>query len=278
MRAFTERGPEIQQKTEKGRQDTHKIRQNTKKFLVLPDLIPHNLGMSSLPNATDGPNAHGSGEYKLEISDESFSFTSHIIGDPRPTGAQIAELYGAKPLTDFVVLQHLKTGELESLRPTEEVDLTAAGVERFFVIRGSELYRFQIEELNMEWPIPKIPCNDVRFLGGIDAEAALVMERGGVSHPLKNDELINLKPDGVEKIHIRRGKEMVTVSYAEKPFDLERRDYTIEELIGIFGVPAGYKLDLITTDGDFRELKPGEKIKAKEGMEFASHPPRGQSS
>lgn len=272
MRAFTEWIPDIQQKTDK-------VRQYRNKKLVLVCINHHNVGtMSSLPNAADGPEAYGQGEFKLEIADESFSFTTHKIADPRPTGAQIAELYGAKPRTDFVVLQHLKTGELESLRPTEEVDLTAAGVERFFVIRGSQLYRFQVEEMNMEWPVAKISCNNIRFLGGIDAEAPLVLEREGVIHPLKDEELINLKPDGVEKIHIRRGKNIVTVYYAEKPFELERRDYTNEELIGIFDVPAGYKLDLITKDGDFRELKPGEKIKVKEGMEFASHPPRGQSS
>ena len=234
--------------------------------------------MSSEPNTTDGPGANALGEFKLEISDDSFSFNTYKITDPRPTGAQIAELCGAKPRTDFVVLQHLKSGELESLRPTEEVDLTTAGVERFFVIRGSQLYRFQIEELNMEWPVAKIACNDVRFLGGIAADSPLFLDRNGVSHPLNDDELINLKPDGVEKIHIRRGKDTVMVHYAEKSFELERRDYTTEELIGVFSVPAGYKLDFITKDGDFRELKPGERILAKEGMEFASHPPRGQSS
>ena len=248
-------------------------------MLVLPGFRSYNIGtMSSKSNATDGLSKLGSGKFRLEISDEGFSFTTYKTDDPRPTGAQIAELCGAKPGTDFVVLQHLKTGELESLRPTEVVDLTAAGVERFFVIRGSELYRFQIVELNMEWPIPEIACKNVRFLAGIDADAPLVLERNGVSYPIREDELINLKPSGVERIHIRRGKDTVTVHYAEKSFELERREYTTEELIGIFAVPAGYKLDLITKDGDFRELKVGEKIKAKEGMEFASHPPRGQSS
>ena len=46
----------------------------------------------------------------------------------------------------------------------------------------------------------------------------------------------------------------------------------------VFGVPAGYKLDIIGADGVFREMAAGERLKVKEGMEFASHPPVGQSS
>ena len=45
-----------------------------------------------------------------------------------------------------------------------------------------------------------------------------------------------------------------------------------------FGVPTGYRLDLISKDGEFRELKPGEKIKVKDCMEFSSHVQTGQSS
>jgi hypothetical protein len=45
-----------------------------------------------------------------------------------------------------------------------------------------------------------------------------------------------------------------------------------------FNVPSGYKLDLVTKEGELRELKPAEKTRMSEGLEFVSHPPRGQSS
>ncbi len=43
-------------------------------------------------------------------------------------------------------------------------------------------------------------------------------------------------------------------------------------------MPAGYKLDLIKPDGEFKELKPGKTLKVRDGMEFTSHVPAGQSS
>ncbi len=70
----------------------------------------------------------------------------------------------------------------------------------------------------------------------------------------------------------------VTVLYKEIPFELKRGVYTTEELITVFSAPAGYLLDLIGRDGEFRELKPGEKIKLRQDMEFSSHPPVGHSS
>jgi hypothetical protein len=220
----------------------------------------------------------GSQAFSFEIGNQEFNFTSYRISDQKPTGAQIAELVGAHPISDFVVLQHLKTGELESLRPTETIDLAEAGIERFFVIEGSELFRFEVEGLSMEWPITSILPAHVKFLGKIPAGSGLLLDRGGPSEHVDDDEPINLRRDGVERIRILKGKNTVTVYYADAPFELERREYTTEELIARFGVPAGYLLDLVRKNGEFKELKPGEKIKAKEGLEFASHPPRGQSS
>jgi hypothetical protein len=70
----------------------------------------------------------------------------------------------------------------------------------------------------------------------------------------------------------------VTVYYKETPFELRRGVYTTEELVTVFSAPAGYLLDLIGQDGEFRELKPSEKIKIRKDMEFSSHPPAGHSS
>lgn len=81
-----------------------------------------------------------------------------------------------------------------------------------------------------------------------------------------------------EKTKATHEPHVVTVTYKQQSFDLEKRDWTTEELSEKFGVPAGYKLDLIDKKGEFVELKPGESLKLKDGMEFTSHAPRGQSS
>lgn len=216
--------------------------------------------------------------FELSISDENFEFRRFRSSDRKITGAQIAELAGKHPVTDFVILKHLKTHELESLRPTELADLGEDGIERFFVIQSGEIYRFTVEGLSMEWPRGSICCSNVKFLAGIPADECLVLDVGECKRALEDDEMIDLKCPGVEELRIRKGPKTVTVKYGDREFILQRREYTTEELMKEFGVPAGYRLDLISKDGEFRELKPGEKIKVKDCMEFSSHVPTGQSS
>lgn len=220
---------------------------------------------------------HGKG-FELSISDESFEFQPFRTSDRKITGAQVAELVGKHPVTDFVILKHLKTHELESLRPTELAVLGEDGIERFFVIRSGEIYRFTVEGLSMEWPCGSIRCSNVKFLAGIPADECLVLDVGDCNRVLEDDDMIDLKCPGVEELRIRKGAKTVIVKYGDKEFTLQRREYTTEELMKEFGVPTGYRLDLISKDGEFRELKPGEKIKVKDCMEFSSHVPTGQSS
>ena len=74
------------------------------------------------------------------------------------------------------------------------------------------------------------------------------------------------------------GKGTVSIEYREQLFEVERRQWTTEKLIELFGVPAGHILDLIEPDGEIKELKPGRKVNVREGMVFTSHVPIGQSS
>jgi hypothetical protein len=177
------------------------------------------------------------------------------------------------------VLQHLNTGELETLRPTETTDLIDNGVERFFVIRGSELFRFTVDGLSMEWPLDAILAEQIKFLARVAMTAELILETSSGDRIIPNGEAVNLSGGGVERLKTRTKPRTVTVIYNhDQRFEMEVRDYTTEELMQRFNVPSGYKLDLVTKEGELRELKPGEKTRMSEGLEFVSHPPRGQSS
>ncbi|WP_428150906.1 multiubiquitin domain-containing protein [Brevundimonas sp.] len=218
------------------------------------------------------------GGYRIEISDETFEVRLVRLDDRKVVGLQIAEAAGKRPIEDFAVLRHLKTGEIESLRPTEPVDLTESGVERFFIVRGSSNHRFTVEGLAMEWPRDKLAARHIKFLAGAKDDQILILDGDDGDRVLDDDEEVDLSAAGVERFKLRTIRKTVTVFYKEAPYDLERRAYTTEELLGVFSVPSGYKLDLIENDGEFRELKAGEQVKVREGMEFSSHPPVGQSS
>lgn len=218
------------------------------------------------------------GGFLAEIGDEAFQFHRVTFDDRKVVGVQIAEAVGAHPIEAFVILRHLRSGELESIRPTEPVDLGEEGVERFFVTRGDDLHRFTVEGLSMEWPKKKLAAKYIKFLAKAEDEQVLVLDAEDGDVVFEDDEFVDLAAPGVERLMLRHPPNTVTVYYKEKPFDLRHGVYTTEQLIGVFSVPLGYLLDLIERDGEFRELKPGESLKVREDMEFSSHPPVGHSS
>lgn len=237
-----------------------------------------NMKTTSSSTSFPAEGSHRPQKAQILVANEDFTFQNVQVEDLRITGAQVAEAIGARPVSEFVVLHHLKNGELETLRPTELVDVGGTEKSRFFVIRGSETYRFVVEGLHLEWPVQKILGRHIKLLAHIPEDEVLTLDREEGDLVIGDDDFVNLKPPGVEELKIRRGPRFVTVYYGEAPVKMERRCYSTEELLEAFQVTAGYLLDLISECGEFRELKPREKTCLKEGMKFSSHPPRGQSS
>ena len=211
--------------------------------------------------------------------DAEFAFAKVRFDDAEVTGARICTAAGRHPIDDFVVLRHLPSGELETLRPSETSKLEEHGANRFFVVKGAETHRFFVEDPAMEWPHKKLVAWQIKFLAGAGEDQALTLERHGAVQVFDDDDELFIGGHEVDRFRLRHRERTVTIIYGSHvEFVLERRIYTTEELMTVFRVPAGYKLDIIGADGVFRKLEPGERIKVKDGMEFASHPPVGQSS
>src|SRR5689334_21148162 len=106
---------------------------------------------------------HG-GVRQVTISDETFVFHAVGIPDRKVTGAQIAQAAGKHPADDYAILLNLPSGEVETLRPDELVDLDGQGVERFFVIKSGESYRFTVDGLSLEWPLKSLAGKHIKVL------------------------------------------------------------------------------------------------------------------
>jgi hypothetical protein len=235
--------------------------------------------MDTVLKTAEGEMGQRARTFEAQIGDDKFEFHRVAFDDAKVTGAQVCMAAGRHPVEDYVVLRHLATGELETLRPTETSDLDKNKVSRFFVVKGGDTHRFFVEGLAMEWPDKMLIASRIKFLAGAGDDQALSLERPGIDQVFDDDDEVDIGGGGVERFKLRHRKKMVTVIYGgDVEFELERRVYTTEELMTVFGVPAGYKLDIIGADGVFREMAPGERLKVKDGMEFASHPPVGQSS
>lgn len=215
---------------------------------------------------------------EILLLDEHFNSREVIFGDLKVTGRQIAEAAGFRSADEVIVLQQLPNGGLEGIRAEELVDLAAAGVERFFVMAGDSTFRFIVDDLKLEWPRANVNAETILKLAGKDDSFELFQEMENVpDRVLDEDEVVSLTGAGTERFKTKNAAKLVTVFYGEVPFQLPKGIHTTEQLIDKFSVESGYLLDLIV-DGKLVQLKPGEKVRLKEGMHFTSHPPRGQSS
>ncbi len=214
---------------------------------------------------------------KAEISDENFEFKTFKFDDPIVTAAQVAEAFGAKPQDQFKVLQQLETGEIETKRPTETTDLRDSGLERFFVIRSDRTFGFSVDGLAMEWPLPSILGEHLRTLAHATDCQELVRVTADGLLPVEDDDVVSFAESGTEEFRLTERKRTVTIKYGDEKFEVERRAWTTEELIALFGVPQGHILDLVVKR-EFKPLESGQKIKVHDCMVFTSHVPIGQSS
>ena len=99
----------------------------------------------------------GEERFEAEVAGADFQFRTIRFDDRLVTGAQIAMAAGGHPVEEYVVLAQLATLELEFLRPTETANLSKRVTCRFFVIRGDKTFRFFVDGLSMEWPLPLTP-------------------------------------------------------------------------------------------------------------------------
>src|SRR3954468_12827576 len=195
--------------------------------------------METVLKSADGERAQQARTLEAQIGNDTFEFLTVAFNDAKVTGAQVCMAAGRHPVEDYVVLRHLGTGELETLRPTETSDLDKNKVSRFFVIKGGDTQRFFVEGLAMEWPHAKLLASQIKFLAGAGDDQSLSLERPGADQVFDDDDVVDIGVGGAERFKLRHRKKTVTVIYGgDAEFELERRVYTTEELMTVFGVPA----------------------------------------
>lgn len=219
------------------------------------------------------------GRGRIVLLDENFQSREATIADTKVTGRQIAEAAGYNSTDEVIVLQQLASGALEEIRPEELVNLGSAGAERFFVMVSDATHRFVLDGLKLEWARPSVTADTLRRLAGKDDSFDVVQElESAPDRTLDDDDVVDLTGGGTERFKTKHGAKLVTVYYGEVEHKLPKGVYTTEQLRNEFKVEEGYVLALIAADGSFDELKPGQKLRLKNGMKFVSYAPCGQSS
>jgi len=211
-----------------------------------------------------------------QIGNEDFQFQSVTFNDPKVTGAQIADAVGAHPLDKFIVLAQLPNFELESLRPTEPVNLNK--VIRFFVIKGSGTDRFLVDGLNFEWPKKVISGLTIkRLVGKDDDEIELVQELENEADRVIDDEdEVRINADGTEKFGTRPANIDVKIIVNAREKKWEKKKISFDQVVKLAfpTPPAGQCIVYTVTYHNGPRANPegtmldGDKVKVKDGMVF----------
>ena len=93
----------------------------------------------------------------IEIAGEDLVFlrVDERIDEPL-TGLLIAKLAGAEDPNQYIVIEWLDDGNLETLRPDEIAHSKPDKGHRFIVFHGATTYAFEIDERRFEWGATKI--------------------------------------------------------------------------------------------------------------------------
>lgn len=218
---------------------------------------------------------HHDKTYKLALWDEHFQRKDVSFPDSKVTAAQIVEAAGFTPDTDLVVLQHLKSGEIESLRPTELVDLGPAGIEDVFVVPGSGTHKFFVNGLSMEWPLATLKARHVLKLARAPEGHELIEERTDqpdrVYEP--SDE-VRIDRRGQERFKTRPRTYTIIVNTREKT--VSKSVLTYDEIVRLAfpNPPSGPDIQFTIqftrgpAENPSGALVEGGTVKIKDRMEF----------
>ena len=138
--------------------------------------------------------------FRIEVADSNLQFKKLAVDDPVPLGRQILVAAGAEPIEDYSLFALLPAGDFEDVRLDEPFDLRAPGVERFVMFSTDRLYKFAIDQHQMEWGKPIISGKILRELAKLAPGYVLYQEvRGGQDIEIHDTDLIDLSKPGVER-------------------------------------------------------------------------------
>lgn len=168
----------------------------------MDDIPPsHPIDVDDLETAIrEGRHLHRARAYRIKVADETLDFRPIEVVDPMPLGRQILEAAGAQPIDEFSVFALLPHGDFEDVRLDEPFDLRGRGTEKFVCFRTDRLFKFTIDNRQMEWGKPLISGLIVRRLAAVGPEYAIYLEvRGGQDREIQDQDIIDLSKPGIER-------------------------------------------------------------------------------
>jgi Prokaryotic E2 family E/Multiubiquitin len=138
--------------------------------------------------------------FRVLIADEDLNFKKHVFDDPKVLGRQLIEAVGGHPVDEHVAIAILPNGDFEDIRLDESYDLRGRGAEKVLVARTDRVFKFKIDDKDLEWPRACITGFVLRKLADLPANYNLWQEiPGQQDQKIGDGDVINLADKGVER-------------------------------------------------------------------------------
>lgn len=147
--------------------------------------------------------AEKNGNNNIEVAGTDLDFRLVPLKSHSPTGRQIAKAAGFATDQNPYVYQWRVDGDIEEVRPTEEVDLESG--KRFIVAISDRVYRLTIDGDQFDWPDRRISGAVLCKLGRVPEDKQLRLERS--SHPdqmIADEDVVDLDHADVESFVTRK--------------------------------------------------------------------------
>lgn len=148
-----------------------------------------------------GRQVRGNGPYKIQVGDENLEYRPLVISDPVPTGRQVLEEAGFRPVDEYLLYQLLTNGHLVLLNPDKTTDLREAGIEKFLAFKSDRSFRFFIDGEAQDWGAQRISGRTLKQLAGVDADKydIFLVVPGDDDELIEDRDLFDLARPGVER-------------------------------------------------------------------------------
>lgn len=216
-------------------------------------------------------------QFTFKVAEADLVFRFLTTKDPVPTGRDIIDLAGLHPIEEHLVLQILPSGDLETLRLNETVDLRIAGIEQFIIARSDRTYRLHLVDDEVEWPVALINGLTLKRLGkqNPDEVAVFLARADHADEEIDSNEYVDLAQPGVERFYFRPVEQTVSIFVNKRPVKIEngnRTGFEIKQAAIAQGVPIkpDFVLSLHKEGGQTKIIGDADRVKVHEGQRFTA--------
>lgn len=138
----------------------------------------------------------------VNVAGTDLVFKPVPMSDRTPTARQVLAALNLSPHEEHLVLQLLPGGDVEEVRPEEQVDMADATAPRLIVAKADRTYRFALNDHSLEWPDARISEEALRILGAVAPDQQIFLTRDDeADRPLLRGDKVDLRADGVETFY-----------------------------------------------------------------------------